>query len=79
LCQGVLPNQIIARVLALFEAGEFVRVCAWCARVNLDDDWLPMPQVALDAIHVRERITHSICPDCTQALLAELREPNATR
>jgi hypothetical protein len=38
-----------------------------------------MPQVALDAIHVGDNITHSICPDCTQAALAELRDPNANR
>ena len=75
----MFPSQIIARVLAIHEAGEFVRVCAWCKRVELDDEWFPLPQAALDAIDVTNSITHTICPDCTQAVLGELRDPNAER
>ena len=79
LCEGVLPNQIIARVLAIHKTGEFVRVCAWCKRVELGYDWFELPQAALEAIDVANSITHTICPDCTRAVLAELRDPNARR
>jgi hypothetical protein len=73
----VLHDQIIARVIAMYEAGELVRLCAWCGRVSLDDEWFPMPQVALDAIDVPNSTSHTVCPDCTKAVLAEVRGPKA--
>jgi hypothetical protein len=75
--EPVLHDQIIARVIAIYEAGELVRLCAWCGRVSLDDDWFPMPQVALDAIDVPNSTSHTVCPDCTKAVLAEVRERKA--
>jgi hypothetical protein len=75
----VLPEQIIARLIAIYETGGFIRVCAWCGRVKLDDDWFPIPDGALDAIVAPAGITHTVCPSCAKAVEEELRDPNAKR
>jgi hypothetical protein len=60
----VFPAEVTARLIAIYEAGELVPACAWCGRVNLDGEWLPIPRVALDAIDAPNTLSHSICPDC---------------
>jgi hypothetical protein len=72
----VLPNQIIARRLpSIREVDEFVRVCAWCKRAKLDDDWLLLSQAGLDATAANS-ISHTVCPDCSKAVDTEPRDPN---
>jgi hypothetical protein len=39
-------------------------MCAWCGRVRIDEEWAEPPQAALDAIDVRNSVSHTICPDC---------------
>jgi hypothetical protein len=63
----VFPGEVTARLIAVYEAGEMVPVCAWCGRVKLDDRWLPIPRVALDAIDAPNTLSHSICPECLAA------------
>lgn len=63
----MFPGEVTARLIAIYEAGEMVPTCAWCGRVNLDGEWLPIPRVALDAIDAPNTLSHSICPDCLLA------------
>jgi hypothetical protein len=57
-------NEAFARIVAAYEAGELVPMCAWCGRVRLDDEWVLPPSVALDAVDRRNTLSHSICDDC---------------
>jgi hypothetical protein len=53
------------RILATYEAGDLVTVCAWCQRVQIDDEWLLAPRAAITAIDAQFTLSHSICPQCT--------------
>jgi len=61
---AIVPDEVTRRVLARYEAGDLVSVCAWCQRVNFDAEWLLVPRAALIAIDERYSLTHSICPSC---------------
>jgi hypothetical protein len=41
-------------------------ICAWCARIVIDGEWLLPPRAALTAIDARLTLSHSICPRCAQ-------------
>jgi hypothetical protein len=51
-------------MLATYEAGEMVTMCAWCRRVEIDSEWLLAPRAALTAIDSKYTLSHSICPEC---------------
>jgi hypothetical protein len=57
-------DEVTRRILATYEAGDLVTICAWCRRVEIDDDWLLAPRAALTAIDAQFTLSHSICPDC---------------
>jgi hypothetical protein len=62
-------GEVTRRILAAYEAGDFVTTCAWCNRVLIDGEWLLTPRAALIAIDSRYTLSHSICPECTAAQL----------
>jgi hypothetical protein len=55
---------VTRRILATYEAGGLVTMCAWCRRVEIDGEWVLAPRQALTAIHSRYTLSHSICPEC---------------
>ena len=57
-------SDVTAHVLAMSEAGALIPTCAWCDRIQVDDDWVKPPRVALAAIDVRHTLSHTICPSC---------------
>jgi hypothetical protein len=57
-------DEVTRRILAMYEAGDLVTVCAWCRRVEIDDEWLLAPRAALTAIDSQFTLSHSICPEC---------------
>ena len=44
----------------------FVKLCSWCRRVQLDDEWLRIE--AYLAKHDKET-SHSMCPECAERFL----------
>ena len=52
------------RILAAYEAGDLISMCAWCRRVEIDGEWLLAPRAALTAIDALYTLSHSICPQC---------------
>jgi hypothetical protein len=46
--------------------------CAWCGRVQLEDEWVPPSEYLLHGIPdaVDERLSHGICPACFEAEMA---------
>ena len=59
-------DEVTRRILATYEAGDMVTICAWCRRVEIDGDWLLAPRAALTAIDAQFTLTHSICPACAE-------------
>lgn len=56
-------GEMTRRILAAYEAGELITMCAWCWRVDIDE-WVLAPQAALSAIEAKYTLSHSICPEC---------------
>jgi hypothetical protein len=75
-------DEVTRRILATYEAGDLVTICAWCRRVEIDDEWLLAPRAALTAIDAEFTLSHSICPECagdraevSGASVADSRQP----
>jgi hypothetical protein len=60
----VIAGEATRRILATYEAGELITMCAWCRRVEIDGEWVLPPQLALTAIEAQYTLSHSICPEC---------------
>ena len=64
--------------VALFDPGhlnrsdEILRVCSWCKAVSVDRTWIEVEQavarLGLLAAPVLPRISHGICPDCSERM-----------
>jgi len=46
----------------------FIQICAWCRKVNVDDDWVSFEQYLKRETDVQ--LSHSICPECRAAASA---------
>lgn len=57
-------DDVFSRIVAIYEEGGVVPICAWCGRVRIEDTWLVPPPTALAAIDVRNTLSHSICDAC---------------
>lgn len=66
-------GEVTRRILATYESGGLITMCAWCRRVEIDGDWLPAPRAALTAIDALYTLSHSICPTCTAVSTRQLR------
>ncbi len=55
---------VFSRIVAIYEEGGFLPICAWCGRVRIDGAWLVPPPAALAAIDARHTLSHSICEAC---------------
>jgi hypothetical protein len=60
----VIADEVTKRILAAYEAGALVRICAWCNRVEIDGEWVLAPKGALLAIDAENTVSHGICPVC---------------
>ena len=71
---AAMPTILLSRRLAkrLFYLEGFLRMCAWCRKIGVQDDW-----ISADAYLSRQLTTcttHSICPECTAKLSRETVE-----
>jgi hypothetical protein len=67
----VVASEVTKRMLADYEAGDLITICAWCWRVEVDGEWVLAPRAALAAIDARYTLSHSICPDCGEPQVAQ--------
>lgn len=49
----------------LYHSEEFLRMCAWCRRLDRDGEWLPTEEYFSKGFDVHT--SHSICPECEVA------------
>ncbi len=59
-------GEALRRILAVHEARDLIRRCAWCKRVSIDGEWHPVPRAALVALDSSRR-SRAICPRCAAA------------
>lgn len=68
---GVLVLWFTRRVLLRLDYLEqFIRVCAWCRKIQLDGKWVSLEDflnTGLDAT-----CTHGMCPDCSVKFVANI-------
>lgn len=57
-------DDVFLRIVAIYDEGGVLPICAWCGRVRIDDAWLVPPPAALAAIDERHTLSHSICDEC---------------
>lgn len=55
----LLSRRLVSR---LFYLEKFLKICAWCKRVDAGDRWVPMDKYL--AAGFGQRTTHGMCPDC---------------
>ncbi len=63
----MIADEVTRRILATYEAGELITMCAWCRRVELKGEWTQAPKAAITAIDSLYTLSHSICPECSAA------------
>lgn len=66
----VFTRRLISR---LHHLERFLRVCAWCRKVEHEDGWMPFEQF-LDR-RLDTKATHGMCPECAARFGAELKVP----
>jgi hypothetical protein len=66
---GSLVLHSIRKLTArLFYLERFVRVCAWCRKINYGDQWVQFEQfLELDS---ETRTSHGVCPECEATWVA---------
>lgn len=65
------PILLLSRRLAsrLFYLEKFLKICAWCKRVDVGDRWVPMDMYL--AAGFGQKTTHGMCPDCYARMKSE--------
>jgi hypothetical protein len=56
-------------VSRLYYLEGFLRVCAWCKKINLNERWVPLEQYFADGFHTET--THGMCPMCARKIRME--------
>jgi len=59
----MVADDVTRQLLASYEAGELVVVCALCRRVELDGRWQRAARPAFTAL-AEFALTHGVCPSC---------------
>jgi hypothetical protein len=67
----VVAGEVTRHILATYEAGDMITMCAWCRRVEIDGEWPLAPRAALTAIDASYVLSHSICPGCAVAAASQ--------
>ncbi len=65
-----LTKRLIDRLQRqLYYLEGFLRICAWCRRLESDGEWVPIEKYFRQQFSLTS--THSICPDCYTKQLTE--------
>jgi hypothetical protein len=53
----------------------FLRICAFCKRIRIEDKWIPLDQFVSD--HSAAMFSHGYCPECLEKHYGELLRKQA--
>jgi hypothetical protein len=70
----VRTKRIVSRLHYL---ERFLRICAWCKKLNRDDEWIPVEEFFERGFETTT--SHGMCPDCLARATAGLVEPEPER
>ena len=70
----VLTRRIVSRLHYL---ERFLRICAWCKKLNRDDEWIPVEEFFERGFETTT--SHGMCADCLARATAGLVEPEPER
>jgi hypothetical protein len=59
---GRSTRRLLKRLRQLEELEDFLRVCAWCRRIDFKGEWMPLEDFMEQGFDTPT--THGICPDC---------------
>lgn len=62
-------SRLVRRLLYL---EQFLRICAWCQKINYDGKWLPFADFVRAASEERLHCTHGICDQCAEEVMKSL-------
>jgi hypothetical protein len=62
-------NRFFDKIWEAYEAGDFIAACAWCGRLQVEEEWVDPQHGALSTIDAVLTLSHSICPSCLEAQL----------
>jgi hypothetical protein len=78
LCVWFLVSTSTRRILDhLHYLEKFLRVCAWCRRINYQGDWMRLEEFMKQGFDTPT--THGICPECFQQQMAATEKARAAR
>ena len=63
----LLTRRLVSR---LFYLETFLKICAWCKRVDAGGRWVPMDMYL--AAGFGQRTTHGMCPECYAKIKSEI-------
>ncbi len=63
----LLSRRLLSR---LFYLERFLKMCAWCKRVDTGESWVPIDTYL--AAGYGQRTTHGICPDCYERVKSDI-------
>lgn len=74
----LLVNNSTRRLLKYVQDLEaFMRVCAWCRRIDHKGEWMPLERFMRQGFDTPT--THGICPDCLREQLKSLERAKCSR
>jgi hypothetical protein len=59
LVMRLITKRLVSRLRYL---EEFLRVCAWCRKIHLEGNWVPLEEYMAKGLDMRT--SHGICPSC---------------
>jgi hypothetical protein len=78
LCVWLLVSGSTRRILAeARHLAKFMKVCAWCRRVEHNGHWMPLEKFI--RLGFDKRTSHSICEDCLRKAQADLDHANQAK
>lgn len=69
----ILTKRLVSR---LYRLEGFLRICAWCKKMQDDDEWTPIEEYFREHFNVES--SHGICPECFENSQQKLKnfKPN---
>ncbi|HBB96469.1 MAG TPA: hypothetical protein DC054_13865 [Blastocatellia bacterium] len=68
----ILTKRLVSR---LYQLEGFLRVCAWCRKIDHDGEWIPLEEFFERKFETAT--SHGICPACLVEAKNKMRKPQA--
>lgn len=74
-----IPLMLLTRRLLshLYYLEGFLRVCAWCKKLEVDDKWVPIE--AFFKEHFKTESSHGICPECYEQAQQKIKKSKSRK